>query len=202
MKTEPKCNSFCKAKISPRYFLIELSFLLGFLLVYFALQMPINLVFLLYLAICAILLCMIIIDLEHYFIPNSLQYFLAFFVLILLFNLGGEKLILSNLKAAFLYLFFAIFLKIFFYFLAKTDALGIDDVKFFFVAGLLLGEKNFLIFTLFSGIFGIIFGAIWQKLKNDDTFPFAPAICTSCFVAMIFGKKLDAATLLGSLIFL
>lgn len=195
-----KC-SFCEEKISSRYFLIELSFLISFLTIFFALNSQINLTFILYLVITAILLCMIIIDLEHYFIPNSLQYFLAFFAIILLLSFKKEGLVLANIKAGFIYLLFAIFLKIFFYFLAKVDALGIDDVKFFFIAGLVLGEKNFLTFAILSGIFGVIFGAIWQKLKNDETFPFAPAICTSCFVTMIFGKKINIVDLFGVIFF-
>jgi len=195
-----KCNN-CGAKISARYPIIEAVFLGGFLTIYFALNRKIDGVMLLYFAISFCLISMIIIDLEHYFIPNSLQYILAILALSLLFVKGGQSLILSNLKGAFLYLFFAVVLWLFFYFIAKIEAIGIDDIKFFFLAGLILGQKNFLSFMILSGVFGLIFGGLWQKLKKDETFPFAPAICSSVFILMLFEKKIDLIDIAAGLLF-
>ncbi len=195
-----KCSN-CYAKISARYPAIEAAFLLCFLIIYFALNGKIDALMLAYFAISFCLIAMIVIDLEHYFIPNSLQFILAFLALILLFIKGGQGLILTNLKGAFLYLFFAVALWIFFYFLAKIEAIGIDDIKFFFIAGLILGQKNFLSFMLLSGLFGLIFGGLWQRLKKDETFPFAPAICTSVFILMLFEKKIDLVDLAASMLF-
>jgi leader peptidase (prepilin peptidase)/N-methyltransferase len=196
-----KCSN-CKCKISIRYPLIELTFLLSFLAIFFVLDRKLDVKMLLYFAVAATLIFMCIIDLEHYFIPNETQIFLAFFAALLLLNGGvGPALLLTNLKAAFLYALFGGALWLYFYFIAKMDALGIDDIKFFFVVGLMLGLKSFLAFMILSGILGIIFGSLWQNLKKDETFPFAPAICLSAFLCLLFGKKLDPVNLIGALLF-
>lgn len=196
-----KCSN-CKVKISLRYPLIELTFLIAFLAIYFVLGKKIDVKMLLYFAIAGTLIFMCIIDLEHYFIPNTSQFFLGFFAFLLLLNEGrGMAPVLTNLNAAFLFALFGAALWIYFYFVAKIDALGIDDIKFFFVVGLMIGLKSFLAFMILSGIFGMVFGFLWQSLKKDETFPFAPAICLSAFICLLFGKKIDLPTWLGSLFF-
>jgi prepilin signal peptidase PulO-like enzyme (type II secretory pathway) len=61
--------------------------------------------------------------------------------------------------------------------------------------------QGFLAFMMLSGICGIIFGTLWQKIKKDETFPFAPAICLAFFLCLLFGKKIDPVELVGMLIF-
>ena len=195
-----KCSN-CSQKISPRYPAIELSCLISFVIIYFTLNRQLNSLMLLYFAISLILISMSVIDLEHYFIPNSLQYFLTFFVIILLVNLGGKDLLVGNIKSAFIYTFFGICLWLFFYFAAGVEAIGIDDIKFLAVTGLLLGQDNFLAFMILTGFSGMIFGAIWQKITKDDTFPFAPALCLAFFVTMIFGQHINPVDILGLFLF-
>lgn len=180
-----KCGK-CKAKISWRYPLIEASFLVFFVATYFILEKKFDLTLLLYLSIATILIFMCIVDLEHYYIPNISQFILTILIVILLLKQGTNKdLVFDVLKSSFLYLFFGLALWALFYFGGGLEAIGIDDLKFFFIAGLGLGFDDFLNFTLFSGIFGLIFGSIWQKLKKDDFFPFAPAICLSFYICLI-----------------
>jgi prepilin signal peptidase PulO-like enzyme (type II secretory pathway) len=195
-----KCSK-CKTKISIRYPLIELTFLISFLIIFFALDQKISYKMLLYFAIAATLIVMTVVDLEEYFIPNSTQYFLAILVSVLLIMQGGTNAILANLTAAFLYAGFGLLLFTFFYFTTKLEALGVDDIKFFFIAGLMLGIKDFLSFMILSGVFGIFFGGVWQKIKKEETFPFAPALCLSAFLCLLFGKKINPVDILGSLLF-
>jgi leader peptidase (prepilin peptidase)/N-methyltransferase len=195
-----KCSN-CQAKISLRYPAIELSFLIGFLIVYFALGREINLAMLLYFAITALLISISTIDLEHYFIPDLLQYILAILVIALLLKLGGQNAAIANLKSAAIYTIFGIALWAFFYYAGGLEAIGVDDIKFLFIAGLLLGEKSFLTFTILTGFFGLTFGGLWQKIKKDQTFPFAPALCLAFFVTMLFNKKIHVVDFLGSLLF-
>lgn len=195
-----KCSN-CQAKISLRYPAIELSFLISFLIVYFALKGEINLTMLLYFAITAVLISISTIDLEHYFIPDSLQYILAILVIALLINVGGQHAAITNLKSAAIYTIFGIALWAFFYYAGGLEAIGIDDIKFLFIAGLFLGEKNFLTFIILTGFFGLTFGALWQKIKKDETFPFAPALCLAFFVTMLFNKKIHFIDFVGSLLF-
>jgi len=54
---------------------------------------------------------------------------------------------------------------------------------------------------LLSGVFGLAFGAAWQKFKKDETFPFAPAICLAAMFCLLFDKKINPVDLLGSMLF-
>ncbi len=195
-----KCSN-CHEKISVRYPLIELIFLVSFLTIFFALHQEISWRMIILFLITATMIIMCIVDLEEYFIPNSTQYFLAVLATILVLLDGGVPLVLINLKPAFLYMAFGICLYAFFYYVANIEALGIDDMKFFFVAGFMLGLKNFVIFMLLSGVFGLLFGSIWQKVKKEEAFPFAPAICLSTFLCLLFDKHFNPVDLLGSLLF-
>ena len=195
-----KCSS-CHAKISLRYPLIEFGFLLSFLLIFFALGQNLDAKTFLYFAIAGTMIVMVVVDLEEYFIPDSTQYFLAILATISLIMQGGAGAVLANIPDAFLFLGSGIALWTFFHFAAGVDALGIDDIKFFFIAGFMLGTKNILTFMLLSGVFGVLFGGLWQKFKKDSTFPFAPAICLSALVCLIFQKKINPVDLLGSMLF-
>jgi len=195
-----KCTK-CHAKISIRYPLIEISFLAMFLLVYFILNKEINNKMLLYLAISSMLFAMIIVDLEHYFIPDVMQYILTIFVgLLVVFNNDNFSLI-NSLANGFVYVIFGIGLWLFFYYAGGIEAIGIDDLKFFFIAGILLGLNNFIAFMMITGIIGAIFGLAWQKIKKDETFPFAPAMCMSTLICLFFGDLIKISQWIGKIIF-
>ncbi len=195
-----KCVN-CHKKISIRYPLIELTFLSCFLTIFLVLHHELNWKMILYFLIASTLIIMCVIDLEHYFIPDSTQYFLAILTTILLLLEGGNAVIFIHLKSAILYCGFGLLLFGFFYFAARIEAIGIDDIKFFFVAGFLLGINNFLSFTMLTGLLGLFFGVTWQKFTKEDLFPFAPAICFATFLCLLFDKKINPIELLGSLIF-
>lgn len=196
-----KCGN-CKGKISWRYPLIELGCVAAFLVVYFALGSHLDLKTILYCLIAATMILMVATDIEHYFIPDISQIFLALLVAVAVIAGGGTNAAIVNVKAAFIYLLFSLALYGFFYFVAKIEAIGVDDMKFFFIAGLMLGMNGFLPFMLLSGVFGILFGVCWHKIKKEEIFPFAPALCMSMFVCMLFSKKIDPIDLVGSLLFL
>jgi prepilin signal peptidase PulO-like enzyme (type II secretory pathway) len=194
-----KCTK-CHVKISIRYPLIELSFLSIFLLVYFVLNKEINSKMFLYLGITTMLLAMIIVDLEHYFIPDIMQYVLTIFVgLLVVFN--DNFSLIAALGNGAVYVLFGAGLWLFFYFGAGIQAIGIDDLKFFFIAGILLTLKNFIAFMMITGIIGVVFGLAWQKIKNDETFPFAPAMCLSALICLLFGDVIKISEWLGKIIF-
>lgn len=196
-----KCGK-CHSKISIRYPLIELSFLISFLAIFFVLDQKLDIKMLLYFAIASVLIFMCVIDLENYYIPDLSQYILTALATLLVIYDGSTSQVLPNVKSGFIYLGFGIALWIFFYYAGGLEAIGIDDIKFFFIAGFMLGDKNFLTFMILSGFFGAIFGTIWEKLKEDESFPFAPAICCSTFVCLLFGKKIEPIEVLGKLLFL
>lgn len=195
-----KCSS-CKAKISARYPIIELTFLIAFLTVLFTLDLHMNWKMILYFLIASTLIVMCVTDLEEYLIPDSTQYFLTILATILIILEGDTSAVPTAILDGFIYLGFGTALLLFFYFTTGMEAIGIDDLKFFFITGFMLGADNFLSFMMLSGILGILFGSIWQKIMNDDAFPFAPAICCSAFLCLLFDKALDPVTLIGKLIF-
>lgn len=188
-----KCLN-CKAKISIRYILIELVFVLGFLVTFFSLQHLINARTLIYFAIFSTLMVMVIVDLENYFIPDSTQYFLAFLGILLIVVTRENFSLMALFKSSALYIGFGLALWLFFYVSAGgIEAIGVDDLKFFFIAGFMLGISNFLTFMLLTGAIGTLFGVIWQKVKKDSTFPFAPAICASCYLCLLFSKTINVS---------
>ena len=73
---------------------------------------------------------MIIVYLEHYFIPDIFHYILAFLVALLIFNAGGIVSFLNIIKSALAYVGFGLAIWIFFYYSAGIDGIGIDDFKF------------------------------------------------------------------------
>lgn len=194
-----KCSN-CHTKISVRYLLIELSFLIIFLLVYFVLDKEINSKMFLYFAVVTMLIAIIIVDLEHYFIPDVMQYLLTIFVgLLMVYN--NNFSLFGALGNGIIYVLFAIALWLFFYYGAGIEAIGIDDLKFFFIAGILLSLKNFIAFMMITGIIGVIFGFMWQKIKKDETFPFAPAMCLSTLICLLFGNNIKISEWMGKIIF-
>lgn len=180
----------CKAKISCRYPLIEFFCALGFVVTYYFLGQKINFKLALYLAIYVVLIIMIVVDLEHYFIPDILQFILAFLGMILILYHGGGTSIFKMLIPAFAFLAFSFAIWVFFYFSAGMDGIGIDDFKFFWVSGFILGINNLILFMFLTGILGSIFGGLWQKFKKDETFPFAPAICFALYACLLVGKPI------------
>ena len=67
----------------------------------------------------------------------------------------------------------------------KKDAIGGADLKLITICGLVLGILALPLFFLFSGLFGIVFGLAWQKIKKNEYFPFGPALIAS-FLFLIF----------------
>lgn len=195
-----KCSN-CHDKISLRYPLIELFFLVTFLALYFVLEQKLDLRYILLCLIASAMIIISIVDIEKYFIPNSLQIALAIFALALVFLDSGKSGLISNVGAAVFYCGFGLILYLLFYFTSHTEALGIDDIKFLGVAGLMLGMSKFLVFILIVGILGIVFGVLWEKIKKDTTFPFAPSLCVAALISLVLDEKLNVVNLIGSIIF-
>ncbi len=194
-----KCSN-CKQKISIRYPLIEMILAISFIVIFLAYK-QIDPKFIFLCGIAFTLILMSITDLEHYFIPDIAQYLLAFFIILLRINDAGTYGALTHLKAAFTYMGFGLLMLAFFYITVKIEAIGIDDIKFFFLAGLFLGMDNFLFFMFSIGILGALFGTIWQKVKHDRIFPFAPPMCLAFYICMLFGDQINPIDAFGSLIF-
>ncbi|MFM8186480.1 MAG: prepilin peptidase, partial [Alphaproteobacteria bacterium] len=117
---------FCQHHISPRYLAIEFVTMTGFLMSYLALGLKFDAKLLIHLAIFVVLMIMVVVDLEHYFIPDFTQYILAFLAFILIVSNNNNQFgsALNALKPAILYLGFGFAVWVFFYFSAGIDGLG------------------------------------------------------------------------------
>jgi prepilin signal peptidase PulO-like enzyme (type II secretory pathway) len=82
--------------------------------------------------------------------------------------------------------FFAIALRWIFLKVRKIDPLGMGDVGFFAVCGLILGIKIFNYFILLTGFSGLILGLVWKKFYKKEYFPFIPAMVLSLIICMKF----------------
>ncbi len=185
-----KC-SFCKSEIPIRYFIIEIVSTISFVIIYFILGQNMNLKLTLTLLAFIALFIMVITDLENYFISDISQIILLLIAVLfhLFVGFDNQHSIYYYYFSAIFYLFFILVIAYVFKFFFKKDGIGIDDIKFFAIAGFIIGFEKFAIFMLLSGIIGIIFGLIWKKMKKDDAFPFAPALIISLIICLAISSN-------------
>lgn len=179
-----KCR-YCKSSISPIYPLLELISGLLALGVYFRFGLTYESGIIL-LAL-PFLMSLFIIDLKSYTLPNQFNFILFFLGLIRLFlaSLYGVDGHLYFI-AAVIYGGLAWLLGVVMKNALQKEALGFGDVKFFMVAGLWLGLDLLPYFLMFSGVFGILFGIIWQKITQSKLFPFGPSLIVSFYILLLY----------------
>ncbi|MDE1902039.1 MAG: prepilin peptidase [Alphaproteobacteria bacterium] len=67
------------------------------------------------------------------------------------------------------------------------EMLGLGDVKFFAAAGFWLHAHNAPWFFAGGGLLGLMFHLWWRRHhKNDQQFPFAPALCLSLAICVLY----------------
>ena len=174
-----KCRH-CKAPVSARYPLTELVTAAMFVLLY--LHYGLNLQSVLLALLWVALMIMIVVDLEHYIIPDQLHYVL------LPLGLGYHAAMHTpseDVSHGFLLASgIGLSLHYGYRYLRHKEGLGFGDVKFFAVAGVWLGLKPIVPFLFFSGIFGIVTGLLWRILKKGPVFPFGPALAVALFLCV------------------
>lgn len=176
-----KCLN-CKAKISIRYPLTEIITSILFLFSYIKFGASFNtIIFDLMIVVCMI---MIITDLEHYIIPDSMQICLLLLSIIFIYN-NNLDIFYSTISGA-----------VYFFIIAATgyivekwkkkEAIGGGDVKFITIVGMILGLNLLPTFLLLSGMIGVIFGLFWKKITKNEYFPFGPALIISFLSLMLY----------------
>jgi leader peptidase (prepilin peptidase)/N-methyltransferase len=184
-----KCRS-CNEKISIRYPLIEVLFLFIYIFLYFFISKGINLSFLLLTLLFVVITIGIITDFENYFVPNyfnKICFILALFWQIFspfLYSPIVVKNITYFLLSSFIFWLFSFLLRWAFIKIRKVDPLGMGDIGFFAVCGLILGIELFNYFILLTGIFGVLLGVMWKKISKEEYFPFIPPMVLSLMICM------------------
>lgn len=172
----------CGAHISVRYPVIELITAFLFLLLYahYGLTAPGIILALMSVA----LLIMIIVDLEHYIIPDQIHW--ALLPLGILWHFVRGTPWVDVLAGFAIGLGIGLVLHYGYRFLRRKEGLGFGDVKFFAVAGLWLTPYPIVPFLFFSGVFGILTGLLWRLLGRGQQFPFGPALAVALFLGVAF----------------
>lgn len=177
-----RCRS-CKKKISLRFPLIELTTALGFVAVaYF--HYPVYFYFLV-----PLLICIFVIDLEHQFIPDGLI-FIGIIVWILFFLLSPVPYpLFANFLAGFASAFFLLTLHL----ITKGKGMGLGDVKFAILGGLIVGPGLFLIWLLLAFLTGAAIGIILilgRKAHLKSRIAFGPFLVLAIPLALLYGEKI------------
>jgi leader peptidase (prepilin peptidase)/N-methyltransferase len=182
---------YCSEPISKRYPIIEGLSLLACLGIYFTMGLSIK--GMLLMAMVPFLISLLFIDLDFKILPNQLLIILAFLAALLLvyqgvfiikpYDLGAfalDVILGALIYSGLVYLIGVTAKKI-----LRKETLGFGDVKFFALAGALLGLSNISSFFIVSGFLGIILGLYWKIIKKDEYFPFGPALILSLYVNIL-----------------
>jgi prepilin signal peptidase PulO-like enzyme (type II secretory pathway) len=173
-----KCRN-CKKPISWRYPLTELATAIGFLLI------GLNIY---YLLIFCILESIFIIDLENKIIPDSFVFWgVLIAVLYTLYSIPSTLLpsLFAGFSAASLLLLIHLF--------TKGRGMGLGDVKFAVLGGLIIGEKLFLIWLFLAFLTGAFVGIILilgKKAGLKSQIAFGPFLVLAVPLAFIYGEKI------------
>jgi leader peptidase (prepilin peptidase)/N-methyltransferase len=195
-----RCRS-CKLKISPRYLIIELLTGILFCLAYFYLtpQNPAEILLLVkfWIAI-ATLICVFVIDFEHFIILDNIIFPAGIVVLILnlvmdlflgnqIFNL--YSMFLSGIVAAFFAAlpFFGI------WYFSKGQWMGFGDVKLALFLGVALGMPGVFVGLMLAVLLGGVFSTallLFTKSNLKTKLPFGTFLSIGAVIALFYGQNL------------
>ena len=189
-----KCRS-CKARISARYFFVELISAISFL-VLFA-NFGFNYIFWIYSLLAFNLIVVTFIDLEFQLIPDSISLvgiFLGIILSVIFPGLQGvftwQRGLLNSILGAIagggLIYLTGVLGKLAF----KKDSMGGGDVKLMAMLGAFLGWKIAILIFFLAPFFGAPIGIYVKFVKKEDIIPYGPYISLAGFVAMIWGNKI------------
>jgi len=190
-----KCRN-CKMHISFRYPILELFSGIGFVIIYYfaTLQGPTLqggfgiFTLALELTIFVIFLTIFVIDLENQVIPDSLVY--VGIIITLLFLIITNS---GNLFAILFPGFVAASFLMFVYLFTKGRGMGLGDVKFAVLGGMIVGLKLLFIWLLLAFLTGGIVGIILilaRKAKMKTKIAFGPFLILGLGLALIFGRNI------------
>jgi leader peptidase (prepilin peptidase) / N-methyltransferase len=194
-----KCR-FCKEKISPRYFIVELltagAFLTFFNLYGFSYE------FFFYLIFTCGLLVATFVDIQHRIIPDEISIggMVAGFLLTAIhgFKLTGmrDSLLGIVIGGGIIYLVGFLFDLVYFKLLKRppiqgeTESMGGGDVKLLAMIGAFLGWKSAVLTFFLAPFFGIILGVVNLVAKKDHTVPYGPFLSLAALVSLFWADKI------------
>ncbi|MFC1625470.1 prepilin peptidase [Patescibacteria group bacterium] len=176
-----KCRS-CKKKISIRYPLIEISCALGFLAIHLmTLPFYIYLVFI-------VLISLFVMDIEERIIPDEFVFVTSFLVLTV-FLITDFSGLYSHLLSGFLAAVFLLLIHL----VTRGKGMGLGDVKFAILAGIILGYPLFVIWLFLSFLTGALVAIILiltRKAGLKDKIAFGPFLIVSLVISYLWGEAI------------
>ena len=186
-----RCRS-CKARISPRYPLLEL--LTGALFLACYVRWGVSLSTLGAALFCALMIALAAIDIEHFLLPDRLT--LPGIVLGLALSSWLEWTTLpasvlgAGLGAGVLLALFYVWLWV-----RKEEGMGLGDVKMIALIGAFLGWKGMLLCLFLSSLLGAVVGLGLMLVQGRDLktkLPFGTFLAAGALVTLFFGPPILA----------
>lgn len=181
-----KCRN-CKKPISWRYPLIELVTGTGFFIL--GIIIPLDVLKLIFaLVLFVVLFSIFITDLENQIIPDSFVFF-GIVVSIIYFTTAGRAAIFNALFAGFA----AAVLLLVVHLVTKGRGMGLGDVKFAVLGGLIIGPRLFLIWLLLAFLTGAAVGIILilgRKAHLKSQIAFGPFLVFAIPLTLVYGEKI------------
>lgn len=189
-----RCSS-CKTRISWQYPLVELWTGIFFVSLYFVSNTLLDYIF--FTTIFSLYTAILVYDIRHKIIPDSLVFLSVILSLIYRFLIGGT--LFDWLAGPIFFSFFGLI-----WLLSRGRAMGFGDAKLWLSVGLLLGFSQSLsafalaawialLVTLPLMIFGMLKSG--KKLTMKSEIPFAPFIIIGAWVSLAFSLNLFYASL-------
>ncbi len=180
-----RCRN-CKKHISIRYPLIESATASGFVLIYLYQELlPYNFLFLLF--IFCILVLVFVVDIEHQIIPDAFIFWGIFAEVIYLIFINPDSLYLS-IFTGFTAALFLLLVSL----VTRGRGMGLGDVKFAILGGILMGKFTF-IWLLLAFLTGGVAGSILILVRHaglKDKIAFGPFLVFGIFLAEVFGGSI------------
>jgi len=182
----------CNMAIAVRYPLVETITAALFGLLYWHYGLSIDL--LMWWLFAALLICLLVIDLDHMLLPDQLTYLLLWLGL-LYAVLGGpvplEQAVLGAI-AGYLALWSVYWL---FKLLTGKEGMGYGDFKLLAALGAWLGYSLLPLVIIVAALSGAVLGIIWQRWQSQQhsqPIPFGPFLIAAAVVALLWGDALVA----------
>ena len=190
---------FCGARISPRYFIVEL--LMGSLALALYTQFDLSLAFFVSFVFVAALIVISFIDLDVRIVPDVIS--LPGIVAGLVFSLVGRYIIndpfelvpspVSALLGVLIGGGFLLLLAWAYEAFTGVEGMGGGDIKLLAMIGAFLGWPSIPVTLFFSSLGGSVIGLTAMLIKGVGrryALPFAPFLCLGALLYLFFGKEL------------
>ena len=195
-----RCRS-CRAKISPRYFFVELISALCFLILF--MHFRFGYIFWIYSLLASGLIVIAFIDLEFQVIPDSISIAGIFAGLLLSIIFPGvqgafiwKRAFLNSISGVLIGGGLIYLTGVLGQLAFKKESMGGGDVKLMAMLGAFLGWKMAVLIFFLAPFFGAPVGIYVKFIKKEDIIPYGPYISLAGFVVMVWGHKILGLLLL------